>query len=112
MRDAEGRETCAWCLRQSPVMHSHHWPIARRDGGAETVEICPTCHATAHNRLFINLMHCRTHEEYNRDCGVVLQRAVKDAFPGLDWCTDEPIPFQYVLIIPPFWMMPTARRRA
>lgn len=39
---------CEWCGRQSYVLHEHHYPIPKCDGGTETVSICPNCHYTYH----------------------------------------------------------------
>ncbi len=39
---------CSWCRGCTLVLHNHHYPITRRDGGTTTVAICPNCHAEYH----------------------------------------------------------------
>lgn len=39
---------CDWCGRHSYVLHEHHYPIMKSDGGTDTVHICPNCHCTFH----------------------------------------------------------------
>ena len=41
--------TCEWCGRESYLLHAHHYPIPKHEGGTETVKICPNCHCTYHS---------------------------------------------------------------
>ena len=38
-------ETCQWCEGTTIILHSHHYPIPKCQGGKATVSICPNCHA-------------------------------------------------------------------
>lgn len=46
----EGNE-CEWCGRKNYVLHAHHYPISKKNGGTEVVHICPNCHMNYH-RVF------------------------------------------------------------
>lgn len=39
---------CEWCGRESNVIQKHHFPILAKNGGKDTVNICPNCHYTYH----------------------------------------------------------------
>lgn len=39
---------CEWCESQTYILHSHHFPIPKKDNGKETVDICANCHAEFH----------------------------------------------------------------
>lgn len=39
---------CEWCGEESFLLHKHHFPVPRKDGGTEIVNICPNCHSTFH----------------------------------------------------------------
>lgn len=39
---------CHWCASETVILHDHHWPVPRVDGGTETVAICAGCHAEYH----------------------------------------------------------------
>lgn len=39
---------CNWCGVKTSVLHSHHYPIPKSEGGQETVDICPNCHHEFH----------------------------------------------------------------
>ena len=41
-------KTCEWCEGRSMVLHEHHYPIPRRLGGKDVVNICPNCHYGYH----------------------------------------------------------------
>lgn len=41
-------KVCEWCGNKSYVLQKHHFPIPAKDGGTETVNICPNCHYTFH----------------------------------------------------------------
>ena len=43
---------CEWCDKKVLVIHEHHYPIEKINGGKEIVKICPTCHMEYH--LLIN----------------------------------------------------------
>lgn len=40
---------CEWCGQECYILNKHHFPISAKDGGTETVDICPNCHYTFHN---------------------------------------------------------------
>lgn len=44
----EDKNMCGWCKAKSITLHEHHFPIPRKDGGKETVKICPNCHYGYH----------------------------------------------------------------
>lgn len=39
---------CEWCRCTTALLHSHHYPVRKCDGGRETVNICPNCHTEFH----------------------------------------------------------------
>lgn len=39
---------CEWCGERCYVLHKHHYPIPKKFGGTETVNICPNCHSVFH----------------------------------------------------------------
>ena len=43
-----GNKTCAWCGCKTSVLHKHHYPVPKRLGGTEIVEICSNCHHEFH----------------------------------------------------------------
>lgn len=43
-----GEKTCEWCGIKTYIIHEHHYPIPKKDGGEETVDICPNCHSAFH----------------------------------------------------------------
>lgn len=43
-----GDRTCEWCKIKTAVLHKHHYPIPKRKGGVDIVNICPNCHHTFH----------------------------------------------------------------
>ena len=43
-----GKEVCEWCGIYTSVLHKHHYPIPKQDGGTKTVNICPNCHHEFH----------------------------------------------------------------
>lgn len=45
----KGDKTCEWCGCKTTILHAHHYPIPRRLGGTETVNICPNCHYEFHD---------------------------------------------------------------
>ena len=44
----EGSKVCAWCGCKTTSLHKHHFPIPKRLGGKETVDICSNCHNEFH----------------------------------------------------------------
>lgn len=44
----DGEKTCAWCGCKTTILHRHHYPIPKRMGGTETVDICSNCHGEFH----------------------------------------------------------------
>jgi hypothetical protein len=47
-KKGNGEKICAWCGCKTTVLHKHHYPIPKRLGGKETVDICPNCHDEFH----------------------------------------------------------------
>ena len=43
-----GNKACAWCGCKTSVLHKHHYPVPKRLGGTEIVEICSNCHHEFH----------------------------------------------------------------
>lgn len=43
---------CAWCKINTNIIHEHHYPISRSNGGNNVVKICPNCHSDFHASLF------------------------------------------------------------
>lgn len=39
---------CPWCKAACNILHRHHFPIPRKSGGTEIVEICAKCHLEFH----------------------------------------------------------------
>lgn len=44
-----GDNACEWCNVNTVVLHDHHYPIYKKDGGKQIVKICPNCHHEFHN---------------------------------------------------------------
>jgi len=42
---------CEWCRGRSLVLHSHHFPASRAEGGQQTVSVCPNCHYEYHEMV-------------------------------------------------------------
>lgn len=40
--------TCEWCGNKCYILHEHHYPIPKKNGGTRLVNICPNCHYTFH----------------------------------------------------------------
>ena len=49
-----GSKKCDWCGINTICLHSHHYPIPKKDNGTKTVNICPNCHSEYH--CFINIV--------------------------------------------------------
>ena len=43
-----GHLRCEWCESITIAINKHHYPIRDRDGGADTVSICASCHSEFH----------------------------------------------------------------
>lgn len=41
-------KVCSWCHGSTIVLHNHHFPIPKSEGGTKTVVICPNCHMEYH----------------------------------------------------------------
>jgi hypothetical protein len=39
---------CSWCFGTTTRLEKHHYPIPKREGGIEMVDICPSCHSEFH----------------------------------------------------------------
>jgi hypothetical protein len=46
-----GANVCSWCHISVFILHQHHYPIPKSQGGQETVGICPNCHYNFHYAL-------------------------------------------------------------
>lgn len=44
----QGDKVCEWCGCKTTVLHRHHYPVPKRMGGTETVQICSNCHHEFH----------------------------------------------------------------
>jgi len=42
------RQSCDWCSGSTLILHAHHYPTRRCEGGKETVNICANCHSEYH----------------------------------------------------------------
>ena len=43
-----GNNQCEWCGIKTTILHKHHYPIQKKDGGINVVNICPNCHHEFH----------------------------------------------------------------
>ena len=50
-----GGNVCEWCKGYTTKLHKHHYPIPRKDGGKEIVNICPNCHYEFHMNNFFRI---------------------------------------------------------
>jgi hypothetical protein len=54
-------ERCSWCASPTVILHDHHYPIPRFEGGTDTVSICPQCHGEYHflndNKFYRPTLH-------------------------------------------------------
>ncbi|NLI61192.1 MAG: hypothetical protein GX375_07170 [Clostridiales bacterium] len=46
--NAEKCYKCEWCKKDTFMIHEHHYPIPKRQGGDKTVKLCPNCHSAYH----------------------------------------------------------------
>lgn len=49
IRDYIFLKICDWCNSESALLHEHHYPVSRKNGGKNIVEICPSCHCEFHH---------------------------------------------------------------
>lgn len=49
MENKDAGRTCAWCGKKTTVIHKHHYPVPKANGGTQIVEICSDCHAEFHS---------------------------------------------------------------
>jgi hypothetical protein len=40
---------CAFCDKPLVHYHEHHYPVAKCEGGTQTIRICPKCHIEYHS---------------------------------------------------------------
>lgn len=45
----DNTQVCEWCGINTSVLHKHHYPIPKRYGGKDVVNICSNCHNEFHN---------------------------------------------------------------
>lgn len=50
VNDSGEKKVCEWCGCKTTILHKHHYPIPKRLGGKEVVNICPTCHYGFHSK--------------------------------------------------------------
>ena len=48
LESKKGKKICEWCKCKTSVLHRHHYPVPKRLGGMEVVNICSNCHAEFH----------------------------------------------------------------
>jgi ABC-type phosphate transport system ATPase subunit len=46
--EKKGKLICEWCNTKVYILHKHHFPIPKRHGGTDMVNICQNCHADFH----------------------------------------------------------------
>lgn len=46
-----GTKKCEWCGIRTNLIHLHHYPIQKCDGGKKVVKICANCHGEYHNPM-------------------------------------------------------------
>lgn len=46
----KGGKKCDWCGCNTTVLHKHHYPVPKRLGGTDIVNICSNCHAEFHSK--------------------------------------------------------------
>ncbi len=39
---------CDWCESDTLILHKHHYPIPKSEGGTDIVKLCPNCHTEYH----------------------------------------------------------------
>ncbi len=99
---------CAWC-GQSGSAIDHHYPLQKRDGGTETVKICPNCHQFVHQGLLINATEARDESSYEAVIEETTLKAIRERLPLL-WNLGEFYdPFTKKVVLNPYWKFKEAR---
>ena len=49
LQNKDKGRSCEWCGKKTTVIHRHHYPIPKKNGGTDIVEICSDCHAEFHS---------------------------------------------------------------
>lgn len=44
-----GDKICKWCRSITVILHYHHYPIKKSEGGTEIIGVCPSCHYEHHH---------------------------------------------------------------
>lgn len=57
-------KTCEWCMGTSPLIEKHHFPIPRKNGGKEVVNICANCHGEYHFLKTRGLNRLKSYREF------------------------------------------------
>lgn len=101
---------CAWCGEDSVNLVGHHYPIPKSEGGTETVDICPNCHARCHHgTIYIDARTAKTDEEIEKTKRSRIAELVKEDFPLL-WERGEfysPYTQRIIMLTPPWkWDVP------
>lgn len=100
--------TCEWCGKWGAI-DRHHWPTAKKDGGAGTVPICPTCHRIFHAGPLIDCQFTRGEAEYLRTKLKKLGMFVLHHFPAAKnkYAIAMTLPYA---VLNPFWMTALYRK--
>jgi hypothetical protein len=64
-----GHKICSVCNINTEILHSHHYPIKKCDGGENTVLICANCHGEFHyieNMFELNVCVLKSISSHNR----------------------------------------------
>ena len=48
---------CHFCGFSDCPLHQHHYPVRNKDGGSETIPLCPNCHSLFHNLVDHNIKY-------------------------------------------------------
>jgi len=60
-----GDKCCSWCKMKTTMLHEHHFPIPKKDGGTELVSICPNCHCEFHGMTnYYNVVQLHNRRKY------------------------------------------------
>src|SRR3990167_970319 len=61
---SDHQKKCEWCQGSTCILHAHHYPKSKKEGGQETVNICPSCHCEFHYLITEN--NYKIKEEYEK----------------------------------------------
>lgn len=79
---------CEWCGKQSTALQKHHYPIPKREGGTDVVNICYECHHGFHQTEYEMTKKKPTRHKYGRYLNVLLSdedmEKLMNEFP-MDW---------------------------